>query len=213
MEENLTKLLEAREDKTWYTGKFSTAQAQMDLILIKIGNIEISGRLLAKKWRWSKDRTCNFIKKQGHQQGHQQGHTNPIKSIIYKENKDSNKDTNKDSNKDSIYPSWLDMKLWRDYKKHRIAIRKTMTKRAEVLNIKSLLRIMKTGYSQEKIIHNVIERGWRGIYAPVDNFSKAEAAPIPRNPKRDPAAEALAIEQTKARQQRLNHLAEGIKTL
>ena len=80
-----------------------------------------------------------------------------------------------------IYPDWLNLQLWQEYKRHRARIKKPMTEYAEQLNINKLNKIMKQGYSQEKIMNNIIEKGWQGIYAPKDNnnFSKpkAEAAP------------------------------------
>ena len=66
------------------------------------------------------------------------------------------------------YPKWLDQELWNHYKKHRIKLKKPMTSFAEELNVAKLEKIMKQGYSQEKILKNVIEKGWQGIYAPVD---------------------------------------------
>ena len=107
-----------------------------------------------------------------------------------------------------IYPDWLNLQLWQEYKRHRARIKKPMTPFAEQLNINKLNKIMKQGYSQEKIMNNIIEKGWQGIYAPVENnnYNRAAAAPIPRNPKRDPKQEALAIQET---QRRLNKIANG----
>ena len=107
------------------------------------------------------------------------------------------------------YPDWLNLKLWQEYKRHRARIKKPMTEYAEQLNINKLNKIMKQGYSQEKIMNNIIEKGWQGIYAPAErtfNRPGPAAAPIPRNPKRDPKQEALAIQET---QRRLGKLAAG----
>ena len=77
------------------------------------------------------------------------------------------------------YPEWLDMFLWKEYVKARIKCKKPMTTFAEELNIQKLAKVMKQGYSQKKIMENVIEKGWQGIYAPIENNKhKAEAAPI-----------------------------------
>ena len=79
-----------------------------------------------------------------------------------------------------IYPDWLNLQLWQEYKRHRARIKKPMTEYAEQLNINKLNKIMKQGYSQEKIMNNIIEKGWQGIYAPADRndpWKKAEAAP------------------------------------
>lgn len=78
------------------------------------------------------------------------------------------------------YPSWLNQKLWAEYKKHRIKKRSPMTKYAEKLAINKLLKLTKDGFSQEKIINNVIEKGWSGIYAPKDNGNKPQAEAAPR---------------------------------
>ena len=106
------------------------------------------------------------------------------------------------------YPDWLNQELWNEYKRHRVRIRKPMTPFAEKLNIDKLNKIMKQGYTQKKIMENVLELGWQGIYAPVErnyNRPKAEAAPIPRNPIRDPKQEALAVEETQRRLAKLGN--------
>jgi len=102
---------------------------------------------------------------------------NTYKTVLTTNKNDKNvkkKDTT------NIYPEWLDMNLWADYKKHRIEIGKEMSKQAETLNITKLTGIMKQGFTQKKIINTVIELGWRGIYAPPTNNrnrTKLENAP------------------------------------
>lgn len=62
MDENWLKLLlQAREDPTWYTGKFSEAQATVDLILMDMGGIVISGRALCRNWGWSRSKVYRFL--------------------------------------------------------------------------------------------------------------------------------------------------------
>ena len=68
------------------------------------------------------------------------------------------------------YPPWLDLWLWQRYREHRVKIKKPMTEYAEQLNINKLELIMQVrGLSQQKIINNVIERGWQGIFPPTDS--------------------------------------------
>jgi len=65
-----------------------------------------------------------------------------------------------------VYPEWLNKKLWAEFKKHRVKLKKPMTERAEELAIGKLKKIMDRGYSQQEIIDNVILKGWQGIYPP-----------------------------------------------
>lgn len=112
-----------------------------------------------------------------------------------------------------IYPPWLDMELWQEYKKHRVKKKALMTDYAEKLAIDKLEKIMKQGYSQNEIINNVILRGWIGIFAPVDRYNKPKARAAPTAlpfPKRNPIEEAQAIKETKAR---LAKLTVGIKEM
>lgn len=60
---------------------------------------------------------------------------------------------------DSITPA-----LWEDFKDHRKKIRKPMTKRAEDIMIKKLMRFEKDhGHSPEDLIELMIEKGWQSI--------------------------------------------------
>ena len=54
-------LLQARKSRTWYTGKFSEAQANVDLILMREGGVEISGRALSTNWGWSRNRVHRLL--------------------------------------------------------------------------------------------------------------------------------------------------------
>lgn len=88
-------LLQAHASRTWYTGKFSEAQATMDLIFMQIENVKISKLALSKKWQWSRDRVNRFIAKQGNGQGNQQVNTMSLNTKAYRTNKATNKSTDK----------------------------------------------------------------------------------------------------------------------
>ena len=114
---NYIKLLvQARKSRTWYTGKFSEAQARVDLILIQMDKVEMSSNLLSKKWQWSKDRAYKFIAKQGNQQGN----TKPIISKGYKINKETNKETKepKYGERAQQVLDYLNLKLDKNYRKN-----------------------------------------------------------------------------------------------
>ena len=64
------------------------------------------------------------------------------------------------------YPSWLDQKLWKDFKQHRQKLRKPMTLQAESRNIATLKRIIDKGWNQEQIVGRSIECGWVGLFEP-----------------------------------------------
>jgi len=79
----------------------------------------------------------------------------------YTDNKD-NKDK-KDNKK--TYPVWLDLNLWSEFKRHRVQLKSKMTDHAEMRNITTLKKIMdSTGATQQQIINQSIERGWKGLF-------------------------------------------------
>ena len=62
------------------------------------------------------------------------------------------------------YPDWLDLKLWREYKKMRKLIKKPMTEYAENLAIKKLANFMVNGHSYEQILEQSILNSWQGLF-------------------------------------------------
>ena len=86
-------LLQARKSRTWYTGKFSEAQANVDLILIQVSGVIISERALSKKWQWSRNTVRRFLK-MNQQMNQPVNHTKPLNTVSYEE-KDASEYTNK----------------------------------------------------------------------------------------------------------------------
>ena len=78
----------------------------------------------------------------------------------------------KNKEKDIQYPEWLDLNLWNDFKKHRKDFKSPMSKKAEILNINKLAKLIDRGFDQTEIINQTIERGWKGLFEPKKDFSK-----------------------------------------
>lgn len=82
-----------------------------------------------------------------------------------------NKD-NKEKKVNNIYPAWLDLGLWKEFKKMRIRIKKPMTEHAELLRIADLKKLVDKGYSQDEIINKSIACSWQDFYEPKDEGEK-----------------------------------------
>lgn len=66
-----------------------------------------------------------------------------------------------------LYPPWLDLNLWQEFKKHRTKIKAPMTEEAERRMIIKLQKMIgKNGDSptQDQILGQSIENGWKGIF-------------------------------------------------
>jgi hypothetical protein len=74
-------------------------------------------------------------------------------------------------------PSWLPKNAWRDWCDHRKAIKSPMTERAAELSIAKLAEYREQGHSPERVIHNAIERGWRGLFPPTGQGPPASGKP------------------------------------
>jgi uncharacterized protein (UPF0297 family) len=72
----------------------------------------------------------------------------------------------KENNKEIIYPEWLDLNLWKDFKEHRIKLRKPLTVRAEEILLTKLAAYKEQGYNPRNLIITAIERGWQSVFAP-----------------------------------------------
>jgi len=90
-------------------------------------------------------------------------------------NTDKN-DKNVKNEKKRDYPDFLDMKLWQDFKKHRIKLKAPMTDRAEELAIMKLENFKERGFNPNDILKNSIEFGWKGLFEPKEQ----ERQPKPR---------------------------------
>ena len=83
---------------------------------------------------------------------------------------------NEKNEKKRDYPDFLDMKLWQDFKKHRIKLQAPMTDRAEELAIMKLENFKERGFNPNDILKNSIEFGWKGLFEPKEQ----ERQPKPR---------------------------------
>ena len=86
-------------------------------------------------------------------------------------------DTKDNTTKDTItkenilYPDWLDMELWKEFKafrKHKD--RKALSPQAEKLNISKLRKLMDDGETQRGVIEQAIEKNYSGLF-PVSGYS------------------------------------------
>lgn len=85
-----------------------------------------------------------------------------------------------------LYPPWLDMKLWKQFKEHRQKLRAPMTPEAERRNLIKLEKLIgHNGANQENIIGQSIENGWKGLFKLKVDFQT-------RDPKSKQVKTALA---------------------
>ncbi len=85
-------------------------------------------------------------------------------------NKDNN--GNNEKKKDIVeYPKWLNLELWNSFKKHRNGMKPKLSPHAETLNINKLKILVDAGFKQETIINQTIERGWKGLFEPKEDFN------------------------------------------
>ena len=69
-------------------------------------------------------------------------------------------------NKEIIYPEWLDISLWHDFKDHRKKLRKPLTLKAEDILLTKLGALKDQGYDPRNLLITAIERGWQSVFAP-----------------------------------------------
>ena len=97
-------------------------------------------------------------------------HTSDTPLIITKKVNKDNKE------KENIYPDWLDLDLWKKFRKHRVELKARMTDEAERRNINKLARLMdECRCGQDEIVGQSIERGWKGLFPikeerPIDGY-------------------------------------------
>ena len=70
------------------------------------------------------------------------------------------------------YPSWLNLSLWKEFKKYRTRIKAPLTDHAEKLCLADLNRVIGEGHRQDEIVNQTIMSGkWKSFF-PVKNKSK-----------------------------------------
>lgn len=72
----------------------------------------------------------------------------------------------KENNKEIIYPEWLDISLWNDFKDHRKKLRKPLTLKAEDILLTKLGALKEQGHEPRNLLITAIERGWQSVFAP-----------------------------------------------
>lgn len=88
---------------------------------------------------------------------------------------DRSDDTTKDPsnpNPKNIYPGWLDVVLWSEFKKMRSKIRKPLTDHAEKLRINDLKKLVEEGFSQDELINSAVANCWQNFYPPKKDESQ-----------------------------------------
>ena len=64
-------------------------------------------------------------------------------------------------------PEWLNKDLWKEFHKHRKAIKSPLTPHGEKLCLDDLRKLIESGYNQDEIINNTIKSGkWKSFYEP-----------------------------------------------
>jgi len=77
-------------------------------------------------------------------------------------NKNVKKEKKKEETKE--YPVWLDLNLWKEFKKMRVKIKKPLTEHAENLAIQELEKLTQNNNERKKIINQSIYHSWQGFY-------------------------------------------------
>jgi len=75
-----------------------------------------------------------------------------------------NKQECKEVKKKDIYPDWLDLNLWKEFKKMRVRIKSPLTDHAEKLAITELKKLLAKGGDQSAVINQAILKSWKSFY-------------------------------------------------
>jgi len=70
----------------------------------------------------------------------------------------------KKSESEIDYPSWLDMVLWGEFKKHRKEIKVPLSILAEKKNLTELEKLIKLDNDYREVINQTIANGWKGFF-------------------------------------------------
>ena len=98
---------------------------------------------------------------EGHDEGHDEKDTKGQRGAQYKQEcKEQN---------NPLYPPWLPVDVWKEFKKHRIKLKSPMTDHAEKLAIGKIEKLRLEGHDPADVINNCIEMGWKGIFPPKRN--------------------------------------------
>jgi hypothetical protein len=104
--------------------------------------------------------------KEGNSKGDRQVTGKEQASDTTKNDKNDKNVTNKVTNSGTVYPDWLDLELWAEFKRMRTRIKKPLTPYAEKLAITQLKKQMEKGYAQADIINRTVLNSWQSFYEP-----------------------------------------------
>lgn len=85
--------------------------------------------------------------------------------------------TDKEPLEDIVYPNWLNITLWNDFKNHRKEIKAPMSIKAENLNISTLKKLIDQGHNQQDVINQSIANHWKGLFPVKDNQKQKSLQP------------------------------------
>ncbi len=69
------------------------------------------------------------------------------------------------SSLEQIHPDWLNIPLWKEFKKYRTKIKAPLTDHAEKLCLADLKKVIDTGHDQREIVNQTIMSGkWKSFY-------------------------------------------------
>ena len=148
---------------------FEEAQALRFCYIVTGNNKEITLRN-NRMYREQKEKNNNRLRQQRYRE--KQKSNSNITPLSPTPSPTPKKKTSKKKN--TFYPDWLDLKLWKEFKKMRTKIKKPMTELAEKRLIEKLNQIIKAGYSQETTIENSIQNCWQSFYEPKNETPKFE---------------------------------------
>lgn len=82
-------------------------------------------------------------------------------------------------------PDWVPVRLWKEFEEFRRKIRKPLTPTARYLAVKKLEKLRDEGLAPDRVMANVLENGWQGIYPPKGAYpNKRDPGDLPRLTRR-----------------------------
>jgi len=162
----------------------------MKVLICNYGESLKSIRTWAKRWGWGRPKTHRFLKLlQNMRQIDTVSETvtTRITVLNYKEYDPRNSCSetqschdratsvpdaytdkkDKKEKKEKTYidlPDWMPKKIWDEFKKYRVRIKKPLTPYAERLNLKKLKKLKDSGDDPVKVVERTIMKGWHGFF-------------------------------------------------
>lgn len=198
-----------QENDLWLCEKFSKGQAWVDLLMLANvkpssffkrgveitvgrGQVGISEKGLADRWKWSRQKVRGFLAHLEHrgQIEHQKSNVTTLITIVnyddYNEmdtkpstkktperhQKDTSKEVKevkKESLKHIVLPEWIDQGSWDAFIDMRIKIKARPTERAAEMLISKLSKLRSQGGNANEIIDQSTMNSWKGFFAVKEN--------------------------------------------